>query len=427
METKPPTLWRHPDFMKLWFGETISILGSQITLLALPLVAAITLEATPIQMGALGTAQYIPWLLVGLFAGVWADRLLRRPIMILADIVRAILLSLIPITALLGILRMEYLYVIGFLVGMMNVFFDVSYISYLPTLIPKENLVEGNSKLQMTASAAEIGGPGLAGGLIQWITAPIAIFVDAISFFISAVVLGWIKKQEPIPTYSQNSSNVFEEIRDGLRVLYSNLILRAFALVSLTSNFFADINTAVLILYITRTLKIEPVFIGTIFAIGSLGGLLGSLIAVRLAKLMGLGRVIVGTQFAVAFAMLMIPLAVAQFWIALPMLAFAQALWSLSAVIYVINTVSLRQSITPNQYQGRVTASLRFVTWGISPLGFLLGGFLGETVGIRATLFIAAIGPVFSILWLVLSPMPGFREMPSTEVQAEAETVAPNL
>lgn len=123
METKPPTLWRHPDFMKLWFGETISILGSQITLLALPLVAAITLEATPIQMGALGTAQYIPWLLVGLFAGVWADRLRRRPIMILADIVRAILLSLIPITALLGILRMEYLYVIGFLVGMMNVFF----------------------------------------------------------------------------------------------------------------------------------------------------------------------------------------------------------------------------------------------------------------------------------------------------------------
>jgi len=219
VDANSPTLWRQLDFMKLWFGETISILGTQVTLLALPIVAATTLEATPIQMGTLGTTQYIPWLLVGLFAGVWADRLRRRPIMILADIVRAILLSLIPITALLGVLRMEYLYGIGFLVGVMNVFFDVSYISYLPTLIPKENLVEGNSKLQITASAAEIGGPGLAGVLIQWITAPLAIFVDAISFLISAVFLGWIKKQEPIPATTQTSGNVFLEIRDGLRVL----------------------------------------------------------------------------------------------------------------------------------------------------------------------------------------------------------------
>jgi len=426
VDANSPTLWRQLDFMKLWFGETISILGTQVTLLALPIVAATTLEATPIQMGTLGTTQYIPWLLVGLFAGVWADRLRRRPIMILADIVRAILLSLIPITALLGVLRMEYLYGIGFLVGVMNVFFDVSYISYLPTLIPKENLVEGNSKLQITASAAEIGGPGLAGVLIQWITAPLAIFVDAISFLISAVFLGWIKKQEPIPATTQTSGNVFLEIRDGLRVLYSNPILRAFALVSLTSNFFADINTAVLILYITRTLKIEPVFIGTIFAIGSLGGLIGSLIAVRLAKLMGLGRTIVGTQFTVAIAMLVIPLAVDQFWIALPMLAFAQALWSLSAVVYVINTVSLRQSITPNEFQGRVTASLRFVTWGISPLGFLLGGFLGEAVGLRNALFIATIGPILSIVWLLLSPVPGFQETPSSEIQGRAETTVAN-
>jgi len=202
--------------------------------------------------------------------------------------------------------------------------------------------------------------------------------------------------------------------------------LRAFALVSLTSNFFADINTAVLILYITRTLKIEPVFIGTIFAIGSLGGLIGSLIAVRLAKLMGLGRTIVGTQFTVAIAMLVIPLAVDQFWIALPMLAFAQALWSLSAVVYVINTVSLRQSITPNEFQGRVTASLRFVTWGISPLGFLLGGFLGEAVGLRNALFTATIGPILSIVWLLLSPVPGLQETPSSEIQGRAETTVAN-
>lgn len=403
-------LWRHPDFLKLWAGETISLLGSQVSLLAMPLVAALTLHATPLQMGALGTVQYIPWLLVGLFAGAWVDRLRRRPIMVVADLGRAVLLGLIPLAAMAGVLRVEYLYVVGFLVGIMNVFFEVAYTAYLPTLVPHDRLVEGNSKLQVSASVAEIGGPGLAGGLIQLVTAPLAIAVDALSFLVSALSLTWIGTPESMPAPADDSRNILAEIREGLRLVFSNPILRAFALASVTSNFFVDVHLAVFVLYATRELGIPPLILGGIYAIGSLGGLFGSLLAERLANRLGLGRVIVGAQILVTLAVLAIPLSGRQSWIAVPIIVIAEALWGFAVVVYVVNTVSLRQAITPNQFQGRVAASLRFVTWGISPLGFMLGGILGEIIGLQATLLVAGVGPFLSIAWLVLSPVPGLRE-----------------
>jgi len=254
-------LWRHPDFLKLWAGETISLLGSQVTLLAIPLVAAMTLNATPLQMGILGTVQYIPWLLIGLLVGAWVDRLRRRPVMVMADLGRTVLLGLIPLAAVAGILRMEHLYVVGFLVGIMNVFFDVAYAAYLPTLVPRDRLVEGNSKLQVTASIAEIGGPGLAGGLVQLVTAPLAIAADALSFLVSALSLTWIGTPELKPPPTDDSRNLLVEIREGLRLVFSNPILRAFALASVTTNFFVDVHLAVFVLYATRGLGISPVIL----------------------------------------------------------------------------------------------------------------------------------------------------------------------
>ncbi len=408
-------LWRNPDFLKLWVGETISLLGSQVTLLAIPLVAAMTLEATPLQMGTLGTVQYIPWLLVGLFAGVWVDRLRRRPVMIAADLGRTVLLGLIPLAAVAGILQMQHLYIVGFLVGIMNVFFDVAYAAYLPTLVPHESLVEGNSKLQVSASVAEIGGPGLAGGLVQLVTAPLAIAVDALSFLVSALSLMWIGTPEPRPAPTDDSRNILVEMREGLQLVFSNPILRAFALASVTTNFFVDVHLAVFVLYATRELGISPVILGSIYAVGSIGGLLGSLFAERLVKRLGLGRVIVGAQILVTLAVLAIPLSGRQFWITVPLIVVAEALWGFAAVVYVVNTVSLRQAITPNQFQGRVAASLRFVTWGISPLGFMLGGILGGTIGLQATLLVAVVGPLLSVACLVLSPVPRLREPPVPE------------
>jgi MFS family permease len=418
-------LWRHPDFLKLWAGETISLLGSQVTLLAIPLTAAMTLKATPLQMGTLGTVQYIPWLLVGLLAGVWVDRVRHRLVMVLSDLGRAALLGLIPLAAVAGILRMEHLYLVGFLVGILNVFFEVAYTAYLPVLVQRERLVEGNSKLQASASVAEIGGPGLAGGLVQLVTAPIAIAVDSLSFLVSALSLTWIGTPEPRPIPTDDSRNIISEIRDGLRLVFANPILRAFALASVTTNFFVDVHLAVFVLYVTRELGISPVILGSIYAVGSIGGLLGSLFAERLVKRLGLGRVIVGVQILVTLAVLVIPLSGRQFWIALPLIVTAEALWGFGAVVYVVNTVSLRQAITPDRFQGRVTASLRFVTWGVAPLGFLLGGVLGEIIGLHATLMVAVIGPILSVACLVLSPVPRLREPPVPESIPVPPTMMP--
>jgi MFS family permease len=425
MQNHVAKLWRHPDFLKLWAGETISLLGSQVTVLAIPLTAAMTLNATPLQMGTLGTVQYIPWLLVGLLAGAWVDRLRRRRVMIAADLGRVVVLGLIPLAAVAGILQMQHLYIVGFLVGIMNVFFDVAYAAYLPSLVPHERLVEGNSKLQVTASIAEIGGPGLAGGLIQLVTAPVAIAVDALSFLVSALSLSWIRFPEAKPAPTGDSHNLLAEIREGLQLVFSNPILRAFAFASVLTNFFVDVHLAVFVLYVTRELGISPLILGTIYAVGSVGGLVGSLLAERMVKWMSLGRVIVGAQILVTFAVLAIPLAGRQSWVAVPLIAAAEALWGFAAVVYVVNTVSLRQVITPNQLQGRVTASLRFVTWGIAPLGFMLGGILGGKIGLQPTLLVAVVGPLLSVVALMLSPVPGTRGLPASEpIAAPAATVS---
>jgi MFS family permease len=405
MQRRPIGLWRQADFQKLWAGETISLLGSQVTLLAMPLLAAMALEATPIQMGALGTLQYIPWLLVGLPAGVWADRLRRRPIMIAADVGRALLLALIPLAALTNALRIEHLYIVGFLTGMLNVLFEVAYSAYLPTLVARDRLVEGNSTLQASASAAEIAGPGLGGGLVQLVGAPLAIAVDAISFLGSALSLAWIRTPEPGLPPAGYSRCLFPEMREGLRLVFGNPILRAFTLTSATGNFFVDVHLAIFVLFATRDLGVTPVILGGMYAVASLGGLLGSVVAARLAGRLGLGRAIVAGHIQVILALLIIPLSGPQIEVALPLIVLAQALWGFGSVVYVVNSVSLRQAITPNQYQGRVAASIRFVSWGVSPVGFMLGGILGEMLGLRATLLAAGAGSLASLLILLLSPI----------------------
>ncbi len=407
-------LWRHPDFLKLWAGETISLLGSQVTLLALPLVATVTLNATPVQMGVLGTLQFLPWLIVGLPAGAWIDRMRRRPIMMAADLLRAALLGSIPLAALSGILTVGHLYLVAFLAGAMNVLFDVAYMAFLPSLLQPNLLVEGNAKLQFSASIAEIAGPGLAGLLVQWLTAPVAVAADAFSFVVSALSLAWIRMRETVQVPVQRTGHMVVEIREGLRFVFSNPILRAFAVASMTTNFFVDMHLAVFVLFAVRVLNFSPALIGGIYAVGSLGGLLGSLLADRLPKHLGLGPVIVGTQILVTIAVLAIPLAGGFPGSAIPVIILAQALWAFAVVVYVVNAASLRQIITPAHLQGRAAASLRFVSWGIAPLGFLLGGILGEWIGLRETLFAAALGPALSLVWILLSPVSGLRAPPAS-------------
>jgi MFS family permease len=402
-------LWQHPDFLKLWAGESVSLLGSQVTVLAMPLLAAVTLEASPLQMGILGTLQYIPWLLVGLFAGAWADRARRRPVMIGADLGRAILLAAIPIASLASVLRMDHLYGICFLVGVLSVVFDVAYSAYLPTLIPVERLLEGNSKLQASASVAEIVGPGIGGMLVQIISAPLAIAVDAVSFAVSGLCLAWIHASEPSLRTHERARRILPEVQEGLRLVFANPILRAFSLTSAVANFCIDMHLAVFILFATRELDVSPSLLGAMYAVASIGGLVGSLSAGRLVDRLGVGRAIVGGHALVVAALLLIPLSVTRVQFAVPLIVLAQAFWGFGAVVYVVNSVSLRQAITPNSYQGRVMASLRFVSWGVAPLGFLAGGVMGESRGLWQTLLVAGIASMLSLAFLVLSPVWGVR------------------
>lgn len=282
-------LWRHPDFLKLWAGQTVSLVGSQITLLALPLVAALVLRATPLQMGILTAALATPALLFGLPAGAWIDRLPRRPILVDADLGRFALLGAIPLAYLMGILRLELLYVVAFLIGTFTLLFDVAYQSFLPSLLAREELVEGNSKLEMSRSAANLVGLGLAGVLVQLVTAPVAIAVDACSFLVSALTLGFVRAQEPHPSARDKSKRIWSEIGEGLRLVFGAPTLRALTGSRATLTFFNSMLEAVFVLYLVRQIGIAPALLGLIWTVGSLGFLVGAALAGRVTRRIGSG------------------------------------------------------------------------------------------------------------------------------------------
>jgi MFS family permease len=407
-------LWRHADFVKLWAGQTISVIGSQITFLALPLTAVLILDATPAQMGFLTAAEGIPSLLVGLFVGVWVDRYLRRPILIVADLGRAALLLVIPVAAILDVLRIEYLYIVAFLVGTLELVFDVAHRSFLPSLVKREQLVEGNSKLEMSRSVAMILGPGVAGGLVQLVTAPIAMAFDAISFLVSALLLGWIRTPEPAPKPSDQRQNIWEEIGQGFRLVSGNKLLRAIAGCIGTASLFDSVLEAVFVLYVTRELGIASGLLGLLFAIGSVGFLLGTLLPGWVTRRFGLGPGIIGALLLVGLSDLLIPLVEGSMAVVVIMavLMLAQFFFGFGFVIFNTGQVSLRQAITPDHLQGRMNAVMSFIGWGVVPLGGLLGGGLGETIGLRPTLLLAALGEILAVLWLLLSPMRSLPEQP---------------
>ena len=426
MHAKFTGLWRHPDFLKLWSGETISLFGTQVTALALPLTAALVLKASPAEMGFLATVEFLPFLVLSLFAGVWVDRLTRRPILIIADIGRGFLLGTIPAAFFLNVLSIELLYVVGLLTGVLTVFFDVAYMSYLPALVERDQLVEGNGKLEVSRSVAQISGPGLAGTLIQVVSAPVAVLIDAVSYFMSAFFIGLIKKPEVKEVRSLfEKKNIWREIGEGLGIVFGNPVLRSIAGCTATTNLFGNVLQVVFTLYMVNELKLEPFVIGLIFAVSSIGGLLGAFGANWAAKRFGLGRAIVGSA-SLGFFYLLVPLASGPWIITVPLLTLAQFVISFSGTIYNINQVSLRQAITPDRLQGRMNASMRFVVWGTIPIGALVGGFLGETFGLRPTLLIGAIGTSLGFLWVLFSPVRQLKEQPKPtdeEAVGEPETL----
>lgn len=401
-------LWRHTDFLKLWTAQTISVFGSQFTTLAVPLIAALTLRATPAQMGILTAVETAPFLLVGLFAGVWVDRWQQRRILIAGDIGRGLLLLSIPITAMTGGLGMMQLYVVGFLVGILTVFFDVAYQSYLSALVDRAQLVEGNSRLEVSRSAAQISGPGVAGVVIQALTAPVAIVLDALSFFVSGLLIGFIRRKEA--SGRQTRAPLLAEVREGLAVVFGNRLLRSIAGCTGTSNFFTSALFTLYILFATRELGLRAAALGVVFTIGNVGALAGALLAARIGGRLGVGRAIIGASFLSGVAL--VPIVFATPRQAIPLLTLAAILGSLASVVYNVNQVSLRQAITAQRLQGRMNATMRFVVWGTMPPGGLLGGALGQALGLRPAIALTAAGGLLAFLWVLLSPVRALRTIP---------------
>ena len=402
-------LWRHADFLKFWAAQSVSVFGSQFTNLAIPLIAALQLQATPAQMGVLTAVETAPFLLIGLLAGVWVDRWRRRPVLIAGDVGRAVVLLSIPAAAFAGALTMGQLYVVGALIGVLTVFFDVAYQAYLPSLVGRTQLIEGNSKLEVSRSTAQVTGPGLAGVLIQALSAPIVIVLDAFSFLVSGILIGVIRRREAVPQRSARAP-MLAEVREGLGVVFGSPLLRNIAGATGTSNFFASALFCIFILYATRDLAMTPAAIGLVGSIGSLGALAGALTGGRLGRRFGVGPTIVGSILTGGLGFLLVALATPS--TAVAVLAGGGVLGSFGAVVYNINQVSLRQAITPMRLQGRMNATMRFIVWGTMPLGGLVGGYLGEILGLRPAIAVTAAGGTLAFLWVLFSRVRTLRTIP---------------
>lgn len=409
---RPSGLWQNPDFMRLWVGQTVSVFGSMIGTLALPFVAILSLSATPFQVATLGIMNLIPGFVVGLFAGVWVDRLPRKPVLIASDIGRFVVLSSVPVAALLGVLNLPQLYIVAFLNGVLGTFFDVAYHAYLPSLVRKEELIEGNSKLSASASVAEAGGFGLAGWLVQWLTAPIAILVDAFSFLFSALSIARIHKAEPQRENPQAEGNAWLEAKEGLGALWNQPIVRTLVGSSTLLALFSRIFGSMFLVFTTRELGLSPGIQGMIFAIGGVTSLLGALAAGPLTRRFGLGPTLVISMVLISLGMVAPALAVGAGALAIALLIANQLLTDPAWTLHNINELTMRQSLVANQVLGRVNGSVRFLEFGANLLGMFVGGVLGEVIGARTTLMIGACGGLASALWLLASPVWRYRKLP---------------
>jgi MFS family permease len=408
-------LWGNGDFLRLWAGETISQFGTQISLIALPLVAILELDASAFEVSLLTAFDFLPFLLFALPAGVWVDRLRRHPILVRSDIVRAAALATIPLAAVADVLTIWQLYAVGFVVGAFTVAFDVAYQSYLPTLIDRRELVEGNSKLEFSRSAAQIGGPGLGGILVSLLTAPYAVAVDAASFLASAVFLKRIRTSEPAPERVEERS-LRVELWGGLRYLFGDPRWRSFAGYVASINLFQAIVFAVLIVYAVRTLDLSAAEIGFIFAISNVGSVVAALTAGRIARALGVGPTLIAAGILSGVPLLFVPLTTPEQPV--PLLLGPLTVEAFGIVLFNVTGISYVQSVVPNRILGRMTASRRFVVWGTIPIGSVIGGVLASSIGLRETIMVGAIGASVCFLWLVFSPFRAIHAAPALEADA---------
>jgi MFS family permease len=423
MRVKRTGLWAHNDFLKLWAGETISVFGSLVGRTALPLTAILVLDAGALEVGLLIAADILPGLLFGFFAGVWVDRVRKRPIMIAADIGSFLVLVTVPLAYAFDVLTIEQLFFVAFGTGACHIFLDVAYMTYLPTLVEKEHVLEGNSKMAASWSVAEVGAFSAAGWMVQILSGPLTVLIDAISFLISAIFLKAIKKPEPEPALVEQRAGMSTEIKEGIRAIWHDPVLRAIGGSGVLIDFSFRMFGAVFLVYVTQSLGFQPGVLGVVFGVGGASSLIGALYASRAGRTLGTGRAMVLGLLMMGGSMLFIPAAQDASLLALWFLVAQQLFGDGFYTIYDVNQMTLRQTITPEKVLGRVNAGIRMSGLAAMLAGALVGGVLGEFLGLRVTLVFSACGLFLAAAWLWVSPVWSargeIREVPSILEPAE--------
>ena len=407
----PRLLRENRDFRGFFTGQAISLVGDQVTLIALPLVGVLVLHAGAAQMGFLTTAELLPNLLFALHAGAWIDRRgRRRQVMIVADLGRAAALASIPIAYAFDALTLTQLYVAGFVSGTLSVLFYVSYSTLFVSLVPRERYVEANSLLHGSRALSFVGGPSLGGFLVQLLSAPVTLVTDAVSFLVSAFSLSRISPVEP-PADAEGGGR----LAAGARYILGSPIVRASLLATATINFFNFVFWALFILYATKTLGVRPGVLGLVLGAAALGGLIGSVVTGRISRRLGIGPAFVVGCVLFPAPLVLVPLAGGADWVVLGLLFAADFLSGLGVMILDITGASIKAALVPDRLRARVSGAYMVVNYGVRPLGALAGGALGSWIGLRPTLWIATVGALAGVLWLLPSPLLRLRELPQVE------------
>ncbi|MFL5922880.1 MAG: MFS transporter [Gaiellaceae bacterium] len=406
-----PQALRQHDFRRFWVGETVSLFGDQITMLALPLVGVLVLHASAAEMGYLGAAGLFPALLFSLHAGALLDRRgRRRQAMVFTAFGRAALLATIPIAYAFDVVTLTQLYVVSFLVGTLSVIFYVSYSTLFASLVPREQYLEASSLLNGSRAFSYIAGPSVGGALVALFSAPGALIVDACSFVFSGLTLSSIHPQEP-PTEKAERGHV----KAGIRYIWGSEIVRAKLLATATINFFNFVFWALFILFATKTLGVSAGLLGLVLGAASIGGVLGSLVTGRIGRRIGIGPAFVLGCVLFPAPLVLVPLARGSDVTILACLFFAELLSGFGVMILDIAGGSIKAALVPDRLRARVSGAYMVVNYGVRPLGALVGGGLGTWIGLRPTLWIASLGAMLGVLWLLPSPLMRLRELPEME------------
>jgi len=402
------SLLRHHDFRHLWAADIVSQLGTRLSFIAMPLLAVLDLNATTMQVALLRTAQTAASLLLGLVAGALVDRMRCRPVLVVADIARAVLLVSIPVTAEFGALTLAQLYAVAFLAGVGTVFFDTAHTTYLPRLVDRGMLVDGNARLAANTSIAAVAGTGVGGFLVQALGAPFAIGLDAASYLWSALWLRTIRRTEPRPV--RGPRHLGHEIAAGVRFVWRQPILRAIAANTGTVLFFQSANDSIMVVFLVRRIHLSPGAIGLLATVGLVGALASSAVTGRIAARLGSARALLLAAAANGVGFLCYPLTrpgVGLVWYVL-----AGGIAAFTIITRHVLAVSARQRLCPPYLLGRVSATMELMTWGVMPLGAVAGGILGTYLGLRPTLVLSGVAILAASLWLVASPLRRLRDIP---------------